>query len=62
MVEKVAYTVQEVAELLQIGKIKAYELCASEGFPALKVGRRILIPCKRFEEWLDRAAEDRLAL
>lgn len=51
---KMVYTVPEIAEMLNIGKNLAYELVHREGFPKLLVGnRRIVIPVKAFEQWLE---------
>lgn len=30
-----------------------YELVHSEGFPALKIGSRIVVPKDRLREWID---------
>jgi excisionase family DNA binding protein len=38
------YTVEEVAELLQIGRNHCYEACASGQIPSIRIGRRLLIP------------------
>lgn len=46
------YTVEEVQEKLGIGRRQAYELASSGSFPAKRMGKRILIPKRTFEEWL----------
>ena len=51
--KKMTITVQELAEHMGISKPKAYELAKSEGFPAIKVGKRIVIPTDGFKHWLD---------
>ena len=50
---RLTYTVPEVARLLGINVITAYELARQEGFPAIRIGRRIVIPKTAFERWLD---------
>jgi excisionase family DNA binding protein len=61
--ERLTYTVPEVASLLGINVITAYELAKRENFPAIRIGRRVVIPKAAFERWLDRqscgAAETR---
>ncbi|MCZ6618051.1 MAG: helix-turn-helix domain-containing protein [Gammaproteobacteria bacterium] len=47
------YAVKEVAEILGVGLNTAYEAARRGGFPAIKVGARILIPKKRFDRWLE---------
>ena len=49
---KKVYTVQEVREILGIGRNTAYDLCNNQNFPVLRVGNRILIPIKTFETWM----------
>ena len=46
------YTVEDIQKILGINKNKSYELAMSGSFPAKKLGRRILIPKKPFDEWL----------
>ena len=46
-------TVMEVAEALRISRAGAYDLVRTEGFPALKIGSRIVIPKEKFIEWMD---------
>ena len=45
-------TVMEVAAALRISRAGAYELVWSEGFPALKIGSRIVIPKDAFIAWM----------
>lgn len=46
-------SVTEMAEILGIGKTKAYELVKSDGFPILILdGRRYVIPSDEFEVWV----------
>jgi excisionase family DNA binding protein len=42
--DKLVYSVTELAKLLGIGRSKAYELVRSGTVPALRLGRRIVIP------------------
>ena len=51
--QKMTITVHELAAHMGISKPKAYELVRSDGFPAIKVGRRIVIPTDSFKHWLD---------
>lgn len=48
-------TADEVADILGICRSKAYELLNSQGFPAIRLGRRMVVPRDRFLEWLDAA-------
>ncbi len=44
--------VQMIADVLAISRSKAYELVSSKGFPALKLGNRIIVPREQFVEWV----------
>jgi excisionase family DNA binding protein len=55
-IERAVYTVPEVAALLGINLPKAYELARQEGFPAIRIGRRIIVPKAALERWLEQAA------
>ena len=46
-------TAPEVGEVLGISRAAAYELVRSEGFPRMKIGKRILIPRDAFIRWID---------
>lgn len=52
MKEKRCMTVQEMGEVLGICRERAYQLANSEGFPAVRIGRRLVIPVPAFEKWL----------
>ena len=45
-------TVNDVAEILGICKANAYSLCRSANFPAVKVGKRFIIPKSAFVLWM----------
>ena len=53
-VEKKAYSPKEFAVAYGLGIAKVYQLCNSEGFPAIRVGTRILIPVDRAEAWINK--------
>ena len=53
--EPLTYSVDEVAELLGIARGVAYECVRNGSIPATRVGRRWLVPRKRFHAWLDGA-------
>lgn len=46
-------SVNDIASILVISKVSAYELVKSKGFPLIRVGRRIKIPKAAFITWLD---------
>ncbi len=49
----VTLNVQDVAIVLGISRVNAYNLCHSVGFPVIRIGKRILIPKHRFIGWLE---------
>ena len=54
--EKLAINVTELAKVLGIGQPNAYDLVNRSDFPAIRIGRRILIPMDKLREWLDNEA------
>ena len=46
-------SVTEVAAELGISRAGAYELVHGNGFPALKIGSRIVVPKDKFLAWID---------
>lgn len=52
-IDKKTYTVLEVAQILGISKSLCYELIKRGKIPSLDIGRRRIIPKKRFDDWLE---------
>ena len=50
-------SVPEMATALGISRAGAYELARSEGFPALRIGTRIVVPKDKLQEWVDKQIE-----
>lgn len=46
-------SVPDVASVLGISRAGAYELVRSDGFPALRIGSRIVVPKGRFLDWIN---------
>lgn len=49
--------VSDIASIFAISKVSAYELVKSDGFPVVRVGRRIKIPKSAFISWLDEQSQ-----
>lgn len=45
--------VPEVAEFLQIGRSRAYELVADGEIPSVKIGRSVRVSRRDLERWLE---------
>lgn len=50
------YTMKDLGEIMPIGTSNLYNLVHSEGFPSIKINRRILIPIEDFEDWIKKSA------
>jgi excisionase family DNA binding protein len=51
--EKFIYTVDEMRQVLGIGRNSAYELVNSNQFPVKHIGKKIVIPIEPFKKWLN---------
>ena len=51
--DKKTYSVLEIADILQISKSKAYELCKQPDFKVVRLGRTIRISKASFDDWLN---------
>ena len=51
--DKKTYSVHEIADILQISKSKAYELCRQPEFKIIRLGRTIRISKASFDGWLN---------
>ena len=54
--ERLAVSVEEAASLLGISRAFAYELVARSELPALRLGRRIVIPRRAVEAMVEQAS------
>ena len=48
---------REAAEVLRISKSKVYELAQSDSFPAVRIGKRVVIPRDKLIQWMNNQAE-----
>ncbi len=46
----------DLMDILGVGRVKAYQLANSEGFPAIRLGHSIKIPKAAFIDWLKETA------
>ena len=46
-------SVDELAKAFDVSRPTAYQLAHSAGFPAIRIGRRILIPVSGLERWIE---------
>ena len=51
--EKRTYSVQEIADILQISRSMANNLCKQSLFKTVKVGKYVRVSKPSFDEWLD---------
>lgn len=50
--ERMTLTVSDLQQALGCGRRQAYELVNRQGFPVIRLGKRILIPRDAFLRWL----------
>lgn len=55
--EKRSYTVEEICQMLNIGRTQAYQLCASGLFRVVRIRKTIRISKASFDEWLDHGTQ-----
>lgn len=46
-------SVEDLKKLFKIGINKAYEITRYKGFPAIHIGRKIIIPKQQLIQWLE---------
>ncbi len=51
--EKRSYSVAEAAEILGVSKRSVYNLCSSGAFKCVRIGTKLRISKKSFDDWLD---------
>ena len=50
------FQVGDIQGMMGISRASAYALVKQKGFPRIRVGNRIVIPCDLFNEWVAKAA------
>lgn len=58
MGEKVAYSIEEAAQVLSLGRTTVKQLIATGQLPSVRVGRRRLIPRSALETYIDHLLQD----
>lgn len=51
--EKRSYSVAEIAEILSVSKRSVYNLCSTGAIKSVRIGTKLRISKKAFDEWLD---------
>lgn len=51
--ERLTLTVKDISQELGVSLITAYSIANSQGFPSIRIGKRIVIPRDAFQRWLD---------
>lgn len=54
MTEIVLYTVGDIQRIFKIGRNKAYRLLSSDGFPAIKLNKKLLVEKRKLEDWISK--------
>ena len=52
-------SVDEMAKILSIARVTAYQLTKTKGFPCFYIGKRIIIPLNSFHKWADDQANQK---
>ena len=55
--KKLTYSVPEMAQVLGISDFKAYQLVKTQGFPTIKIGKRLLVSVAGLESWVEEQAK-----
>lgn len=55
-------SVDEMAKMLSIARVTAYQLTKTRDFPCFYIGKRIIIPLNSFREWAAKQADNKTLL
>jgi excisionase family DNA binding protein len=55
--ERKVYSVNDIASILGVSKEHIHRQIRAGLLPHKRIGRRVVIPCKLFEEWLNQGEE-----
>jgi excisionase family DNA binding protein len=50
--EKLLLTVSEAAEVISLGRTKTWQLIRTRELPAIRIGRRVLVPQQALQRWI----------
>lgn len=50
----IVYTVNDIQNILSLGKTRTYELMRSDGFPSFRLNSRLYVTKENFEKWLSK--------
>jgi excisionase family DNA binding protein len=53
MEQRVLLRIEEVAEILRLGRSKTYDLVARGELPGVRFGRSVRVPAAALRRWLD---------
>lgn len=54
--DQICISVEEMGRRIGVSRVSAYDLARSEGFPSIRVGKRLLIPVRELQAWLAKQA------
>ena len=52
--DKMLYTVDDIREIFQIGRTKAYQLMVSDGFPSFRLNKKLYVSSEKLSEWINK--------
>lgn len=52
--EIVLYDISDIQRIFKIGRTKAYQLVSANGFPSIKLNRKVYVPKDKLEVWINR--------
>ena len=55
--ERLLYRVEEVAEMLSLGRSKTYQMVATGALPSVRLGRCVRIPANVLRQWIEEQFE-----
>lgn len=50
--QPVCYTMKDLERLFPLGRNSLHRMVKQDGFPSIRIGRRILVPVEGLNQWL----------
>ena len=57
--EKRYYSQKDIREITGISRAQVYNIMNRADFPAIRIGKRIIVPIEAFNRWLDEQTQKR---